>query len=101
MYGEPWLHAALLALGLLHVLGVASWHAARGEARADGEDGDAAVTAAGGDSGTAAGAERVTCPQCGASNEQGYRFCRRCVGEIPGSDDRAGGTVPARRGSTF
>jgi len=26
----------------------------------------------------------VTCEQCGAENEFGYRFCRDCVAELPG-----------------
>lgn len=27
----------------------------------------------------------VECPECGTDNELGYRFCRSCVGELPGA----------------
>lgn len=27
----------------------------------------------------------VECPECGTDNELGYRFCRFCVGELPGA----------------
>lgn len=26
----------------------------------------------------------VTCPHCRTENDRGYRFCRECVGELPG-----------------
>lgn len=28
---------------------------------------------------------KVLCPECGTANEQGYRFCRSCIGELPQS----------------
>lgn len=53
------------------------------------------------DRGTVAGAARsvdsvetaeidgfvITCPECEAENESGYRYCRNCVAELPGSMD--------------
>ena len=27
----------------------------------------------------------VECPDCGAANDLGYRFCRSCVSELPGT----------------
>lgn len=27
----------------------------------------------------------VTCPDCGTENEAGYRYCRSCVAELPGT----------------
>jgi hypothetical protein len=38
----------------------------------------------------------VECPDCGAANELGYRFCRSCVSELPGTrgfDRDADGTL--------
>lgn len=34
-------------------------------------------------------ADRVVCPSCRAENDRGYRFCRECLGELPGAIDRA------------
>lgn len=33
-----------------------------------------------------ASGDLVTCPDCGAENERGYRYCRSCVTELPGSN---------------
>lgn len=32
-----------------------------------------------------AGEGVVQCPRCGTDNDLGYRFCRSCVGELPGA----------------
>ncbi len=32
-----------------------------------------------------AGEGVVRCPRCGTDNDLGYRFCRSCVGELPGA----------------
>ncbi|WP_049926548.1 DUF7577 domain-containing protein [Halopiger goleimassiliensis] len=41
----------------------------------------------------------VVCPDCGAENDLGYTYCRRCVGELPGgANHRRTGGSPARRG---
>lgn len=39
------------------------------------------------------GAGTLVCPQCGAGNDPGYRFCRLCVADLPGSagHDEPGG----------
>lgn len=34
--------------------------------------------------------ENVTCPACGTENEFGYRFCRSCVGDLPGGQNPGG-----------
>jgi ribosomal protein L40E len=40
----------------------------------------------------------VECPSCGADNGTGYRFCRRCVSELPGSVSFLGdSSAPASR----
>lgn len=31
----------------------------------------------------------VRCPSCRAENDLGYRFCRECLGELPGAIDRS------------
>lgn len=38
----------------------------------------------------------VECPHCGTENERGYRFCRECVGDLPGDRDvaRSGRFLP-------
>ena len=43
--------------------------------------------------------EAIACTECGERNEAGYRFCRRCIEELPGSGSRLhGGSSPGRRG---
>jgi hypothetical protein len=44
------------------------------------------------------GSDRVTCPNCLTTNEAGYRFCRECLGELPGAGlVDAGRSDPERR----
>ena len=37
-------------------------------------------------SGSTGGGTVVACPDCGTENERGYRYCRSCVAELPGSN---------------
>lgn len=40
----------------------------------------------------------LECPTCGERNDEEYRFCRHCVGQLPsGSGIGAGGTTPDGR----
>ncbi|MFT4889590.1 MAG: hypothetical protein ACI9YT_000500 [Halobacteriales archaeon] len=48
--------------------------------------------------GEAAG-ERIVCSECGAPNDPRYRFCRRCVAELPSgvSDEVPGSGVSGQK----
>lgn len=47
-------------------------------------------------------ASTIECPSCGAVNEAGYRYCRSCLGELPGwtifQRERRNSMVPRGRG---
>ncbi len=69
---QPWLLVGLLAFNalfayLVHRLGSRGADRRRGEASVDPEAGT------------------VECPACGTDNELGYRYCRDCLAELPGS----------------
>lgn len=92
MIGESWVVAAMLALVGLQVLTLvaAYW---RGEGPFSPAETGADIPEP-----TSDGALR--CPDCGAENDIEYRFCRRCVSELPGSFQRGGSPVrPLGRGS--
>lgn len=66
-----WVYGALALLSLVHLAVFAYVYRSGKPPEPDGE-----------------GAERhvdgVKCPECGVRNEQGYRYCRVCVSELPG-----------------
>lgn len=72
-----------MAMGLLalHVL-VVRFAADRGIEPADGSP-DTATAQGDGDGSVDRKDGSVTCPECGAGNEAGYRYCRDCVSELP------------------
>jgi len=92
---------ALVAAGALHLLGLAAlirWSrssglaANRGRPTEGGRDVDANE---GSETGgrfdvDAEDVRTVTCPTCGTENESGYRFCRACVGALPGGGHEIG-----------
>lgn len=84
---EPWL-AAVLAIAGLHLL--VAWYARRAASRA--------APAGAGVAADYVEDEEVTCPTCGAENELGYRFCRNCIGELPGANPGITAAGPSRSG---
>lgn len=47
------------------------------------------------------GADRVECPDCGVANDTGYRYCRQCVSELPGSMRFGDESAPPRERRTL
>lgn len=43
--------------------------------------------------------DTVSCPTCGAPNDPGYRFCRRCVADLSGRQPTNGSFAAGRLGS--
>lgn len=78
MLGEQPLTAAVVALFVVQLLVFLA--VARYGRRAVAVDGGTAVE----DSESYIEEDAVECPHCGEVNEHGYRFCRRCVSELPG-----------------
>lgn len=75
MNGEVWIYGSILALIALQVLtlAVAYW---RGEGPFDSSESIDPETVEDG---------AVRCNYCGVENAVEYRFCRRCVTELPGA----------------
>jgi hypothetical protein len=74
MLPEPWVLAVAVGLDLLFAF--VAYRTARAAHASGGRDTEAYVDT---------GAGTVTCPDCGAENDLGDRFCRRCVEELPRS----------------
>lgn len=70
-----WVYGAVALLTVLH--GMALLYAYRNGRRA-------VRTGATADADRYVTEEGVECPDCGTLNETEYRFCRRCVSELPG-----------------
>lgn len=82
MTGE-WVYGAIVALSVLHLLALA--YAYRNQSDASGvKPPDRSASAADGKGAEHTHDEDVECPECGAVNARSYRFCRRCVTELPG-----------------
>jgi len=90
MPGEPWILAAFVLMTLLNLGVILYWRR-----RAGSGTGELGLDAAVPGDGNADGVENaVCCPDCGATNERGYHYCRQCAGELgragrsasPGSD---------------
>lgn len=74
----PWFYVLLIGIGGLHLLVallVVRFESNRGVNQPG-------LTAAGDDEPSS---DHVTCGECGTANEVGYRYCRQCVSELPGT----------------
>jgi hypothetical protein len=78
-----WVYGAVFVLSVLHLLALAYAYRNRPGAGEEGGAPGRDAAAASGATGHAHG-EDVECPECGAVNARSYRFCRRCVAELPG-----------------
>lgn len=71
---QPWVYGAIVLLVVLH--GAALLYAYRTGQRQIGQPNTESA-------GKDVTGEGIECPDCGALNERGYRYCRQCVGELP------------------
>lgn len=95
MTGTAWLYGGLLAFGVVQLL--LTWYLVR-----LGADGPAAASVAEDHTDRHADAgSTVQCHECETVNEAGYRFCRACVAELPGADDRVLASRPSGTGNVF
>ena len=72
---QPWLYTVLAIIGGFHLLIVLYMWSRLSFAE------DQASRAR---SDRSADSTEVTCPECGTTNERAYRFCGKCVAELPG-----------------
>lgn len=75
--------AIFVALGTVHLVVLVYVFVRRRTSNADAVGGTARNGVGGSDS---ADEWTVQCSECGAWNEPGFRYCRQCVTELPGSD---------------
>jgi hypothetical protein len=81
MLGSEWLYGAIALLVGVHVLTLLYAYRRQGDPTATGDaEGtvDAERTSAGSDDGP----DVVQCANCGTRNDNGYKFCRECVGDL-------------------
>ncbi|SDF92847.1 hypothetical protein SAMN04488067_11110 [Halorubrum xinjiangense] len=76
---QPWLYTLFVVVGGFHVLAVlyAYWFkrvSDDGVEPADSTEKSFQLN-------------EVDCPECGTTNERGYRYCANCVSELPSGDN--------------
>ena len=80
MLGDQWQFGILIGWIAINALLASRAFRLRERRAADGADApDGGADLVDDDDGT------VECPDCGAANDLGYRFCRSCVSELPGT----------------
>jgi len=73
---QPWLYTLFVVVGGVHVFAVLHAYRSR-QSSDDGVDLSDSTE-------TAVPVAEVDCPECGATNERGYKYCANCVGDLPG-----------------
>lgn len=79
MLGSEWLYGAIALLVGVHVLTLLYAYRRQGEPT-PGTSGDTETTLP--SPSDDEGPTLVSCPNCGARNENGYQFCRECVADL-------------------
>ena len=75
---QPWLYTLLVVVGGVHVLAVIYAYGSKQGSDDGVEPADSTEQAV--------QLQEVDCPECGTTNERGYRYCANCVSELPGGD---------------
>ena len=84
MLGSEWLYGAIALLVGVHVVTLLYAYQKQGEPTSGTAQSES-------ETGTSAGSDDVgivCCPQCEATNEHGYQFCRECVADLSGGSTR-------------
>ena len=90
MFEQPWEFALVLGTVVLYLLALVQF--VRSQLNRSEPEGTASQNPIEGD--------QIPCRECGTANEQGYRYCRSCVAELPQSVDFDGdGASPLIRGT--
>lgn len=76
---QPWLYTLFVVVGGFHVLAVlyAYW------SKQVSDDGVEPANS----TEQSVQVREVDCPECGTTNERGYRYCANCVSELPGGSN--------------
>lgn len=73
---QPWLYTLLVVVGGFHLLAVLCAYWSEQVSDEDVEPADSIEQPV--------RLKEIDCPECGTTNERGYRYCGNCVSELPG-----------------